>query len=123
MARIEYVTKQLHAAWFEVNAEEYVPNSFYAKKSNRARTEIISFHSDGGTVRYFNVRGSEDRDDLSTDYFAGTYTATIKNAIHMADSSLASSLRVLDEHESGECTRIGRKCGHCWREIRAAAAS
>ena len=116
MARTEYVKRALVRAGFDLQAYEFTPGSWWAEKSNRAKSEIVEFHEQDGKVHYLRVRGGDDHGDSQTDYSAGSYMENVKQAVELADSSLASALAWLEKHEAGECgIRNGWPCPRCPR--------
>lgn len=87
MATVANATKKLERAGFEARRYDG-DRAFYFYKSAHGRTEVVSFYEQNGEAICINVRDSRDRDDLITDYFAGSYVRNIAQAIRLAQSSL-----------------------------------
>jgi hypothetical protein len=57
------------------------PTTWYGAENSR--NAIDWFDQGDGTANCVRVRGLNDHDDLTTDYFAGTFATTISSALNM----------------------------------------
>lgn len=115
MAKVTYAIRKLEAAGYDVRTYER-DSRIYAHKSAAGRGETISFIDQHGEAINIYVKSDHMQDDIQTDYWAGTFTDNISQAIRLADDALARAAELRTAHDAGTCHRW---CGYCREEHEA----